>query len=341
MAYKKLSHLDCIGVSVVIVTYNGANRIMNTLDHLCRQKNIDFDWEVILIDNNSTDNTAHIALEFWKSHQKPFQFRILKELRQGQMYARHKGMFECNDRYMLYCDDDNHLNELYVKTAFEIIKQDANIAAVGGLGVIAYEEDFKPPNWMTETYERSYGTGSQGDADGDVSHLKGCLYTAGIIMDRVWLKSFYSMGFISSLKGRDGNSLVGGEDTELTLALKLIGGKLYYSSKMHFKHLMTKERINWVYLRRLWRGFGQSNYLISPFKSLPIVSEKLYSFKILFFTLARLLAFRFKWKNYKLKEGDKSLLEFEMDKGILYAIIFKNKIFRKNQELVKQLINKY
>lgn len=337
MSKENLLHLDRVGVSVVIVTYNGREKIMPTLMHLAKQKGIDFEWEVLLIDNNSTDNTAQIALEFCETNHKPFTLRILKEQKPGTMYARHKGMLECKYRYMLYCDDDNWLNDLYVKTAFDIISQDSGIAAVGGLGIIEYEQGFTPPNWMVETYERSFGTGSQGENDGDITHLKGSLYTAGAIFDRLWLDKLYSLGYTSSLKGRDGKSLVAGEDTELTLALKLIGGKLYYSSQMHFKHLMPKERIKWTYLKHLWNGFGYSNYIVSPYKNIFEPTGRIGFFKRFLGTLKRLVVLYYKSIFKTVVEGNKVLLMIELEKGTLKAMIFAHRKIKSNQRMVKLL----
>jgi len=252
------------GVSVVIVTYNGIKRLLPTLTHLAKQKNIDFDVEIILVDNNSSDGTSEKAQQLWDELKSPFILRIVSEKQPGTMYARKRGINESKYRYMLYCDDDNWLCEDYVSTAYSTIVKDSQIAAVGGKGIMEYEAGFDVPHWMKE-YEHNFGTGAQGEKDGDTTNDKGCLYTAGAIIDLKWLDKLYELGFSSSLKGRDGKTLVAGEDTELMYALRLIGGKLYYSSKMTFKHYMPSTRINWEYLKKLWLGFGIADIIISPY----------------------------------------------------------------------------
>src|SRR5688572_23323081 len=221
-----LANIDQKGVSVVICCFNSSQRIIPTIEHLCRQKDVDFAWEVILIDNNSTDGTAEIAWETWQTNRGSCPFRVIEELTPGTMHARKKGIEMSNYRYLLYCDDDNWLHEHYLKTAFSIISKDEDISVVGGIALLEFEKGLLPPPWIFD-FIKGFG-GPQGKKDGDTTFDKGCLYTAGAIIDRVWMNKLYQMGFESTLKGRDGKSLQAGEDTELTYALKLIGSKLYY-----------------------------------------------------------------------------------------------------------------
>lgn len=149
------------GVSVIIIAYNAEKRISPTIKHLADQKKINFDWEVILVDNNSTDNTAKVAEETWINCGSPCTLTIIKEKKQGAMFARIKGMQHSNYRYILFCDDDNWLSENYVKYAFERIDNGEDIAAVGGHGILEFENDFKEPEWIYK-YKNMLGCGPQG-----------------------------------------------------------------------------------------------------------------------------------------------------------------------------------
>jgi glycosyltransferase involved in cell wall biosynthesis len=259
-----LAALDKAGVSVVICTYNGKERIKPTLKHLASQTDINFDWEVLIIDNNSNDNTASVAAAYWQTLNPPCELKIISELRPGTMYARASGIINAGYRYLVFCDDDNWLVENFIKIAYAAIKGNSDIAAVGGMGILVFETDFKIPAWLNK-YANYFGSGPQGAEDGDTTENKGCLYTAGAILDRVWLNRLYDAGFESFLKGRDSKSLVAGEDTELTYALKLIGGRLFFCSEMQFNHFMPSGRMNWNYLVRLSNAMGYSNYLLRPY----------------------------------------------------------------------------
>lgn len=324
------------GVSVVIVTYNGRKRLADTLNHLSNQKNINFNFEIIIVDNNSNDGTSETALHIWEDLGSPFELRIVIEKNPGTMYARKRGIEESNYRYMLYCDDDNWLSDEYVSTAYNIINKNDMIAAVGGYGELVFEKNFDIPNWIWN-YENNFG-GPQSNKDGDITFKKGCLYTAGAILDIKWLDKLYKLGFTSTLKGRDGKSLVAGEDTELTFALKIIGGQLHYSSKMAFKHFMPKERINWVYLRKLWYSHGVANYVLSPWNIyFNNIKEINYLIDIAQ-TIKSLFVLYLKSILYQTSEGDKIELQIEKCKGRIYSLFNYRNMYlnsKKNIDLLK------
>jgi glycosyltransferase involved in cell wall biosynthesis len=331
-----LANIDQKGVSVVICCFNSSQRIVPTIEHLCQQKDIDFPWEVVLVDNNSTDGTAEIARETWRTNNGPCPFHVIKELKPGTMYARKKGIEMSNYRYLLYCDDDNWLHEHYLKTAFSIISKDENISVVGGIALLEFEKGLVPPPWIFD-FIKGFG-GPQGKENGDTTYGKGCLYTAGAILDRVWLDRLYTLGFESSLKGRDGKSLAAGEDTELTYALKLIGGKLYYSSALHFKHFMPRGRMAWPYLKRMWQSFGYSGFLISPYV-IHFKKRRHRAFTIII--LQRIIALSRSFvraTSASFAEGDKNVLKFQMDIGEFRAAVFNYKTFLKNQQMVANLL---
>lgn len=333
-----LMNIDRLGVSVVLCVYNSKDRIVPTLQHLSQQRGIIFPCEILLVDNNSSDKTADIALESWGNNTSPFDLRIIKEPRAGTMHARHRGIVESKYRYLLFCDDDNWLNPLYVKTAFELIYNDPGIAAVGGCGILEFESHFNPPEW-TENFKKTFGAGPQGKKDGDTTYGKGCLYTAGAILDRAWLDRLYSLGFESSLKGRDGKSLVAGEDTELTYALKLIGGKLFYSSALHFKHFMPARRITWPYVRKMWRSFGYSDFLISPYV-MHFKNRRQRSFAVVILRQIIALAKPFGRAASKLfAEGDRNVLQYERARGEFRAAVFNYRTFLRNQQMVTKLLH--
>lgn len=331
-----LANIDQKGVSVVICCFNSKLRIVPTIEHLCRQKDIDFPWEVILVDNNSTDGTAEIARETWHKNKGACPFRVINELKPGTMYARKKGIEMANYRYLLYCDDDNWLHETYLKIAFSIISKDENISVVGGMGLLEFEKGLAPPSWIFD-FIKGFG-GPQAREDGDTTYEKGCLYTAGAILDRIWLNRLYKLGFESTLKGRDGKSLAAGEDTELTYALKLIGGRLYYSSKMHFKHFMPRGRMAWPYLKRLWQSFGYSGFLISPYV-IHFKNRKQLTFTVIMRQRIVALVRSFvRAAAASFAEGDKNVLKFQRNLGEFEAAVFNYKTYLKNQQMVDHLL---
>jgi glycosyltransferase involved in cell wall biosynthesis len=61
-------------------------------------------WEIIVVDNNSTDNTFNIVKEFKKNSKVPVKY--VKEEKQGLSHARNRGIRESKGRHIAFIDDD-------------------------------------------------------------------------------------------------------------------------------------------------------------------------------------------------------------------------------------------
>lgn len=106
-------------VSAVVITYNEEKYIKNCLESLTSQ--IEKADEIILVDNNSTDRTVEIAKQF------P-EVRIVKEEKQGMIYARNKGFDSAKYELIVRCDADTRVSKDWVKNIkahFEKEKVDA------------------------------------------------------------------------------------------------------------------------------------------------------------------------------------------------------------------------
>ena len=95
------------GVSVIICCYNSSERLFETLSHLKSQKTNNLNWEIIVVDNASTDDTFHVAEQMLRS--SGLQYQIVKEPIPGLINARLKGETVSQYEFLLYCDDDNWL----------------------------------------------------------------------------------------------------------------------------------------------------------------------------------------------------------------------------------------
>ena len=92
-------------VSVVLCTYNRCASLKNALASVAVQVVPDsLEWEVLVVDNNSNDQTAEIVTHFVQ--QYPGRFRYLFEPRQGLSYARNSGIREAKGDVVAFMDDD-------------------------------------------------------------------------------------------------------------------------------------------------------------------------------------------------------------------------------------------
>jgi len=128
-----MSNISAPGISVIICCYNSASRIGITLKHIALQKaRPNILWEVVVVDNNSIDDTQGVARQEWMQYNIPVSFKIVSEPKPGLIYARQKGVTAAIYDLLLFCDDDNWLAEDYIANAFEIMATHKNVAVLGG-----------------------------------------------------------------------------------------------------------------------------------------------------------------------------------------------------------------
>lgn len=242
------------GISVIICCYNSVPRLRTTLEHLFTQQiPPELQWEIIVIDNNSTDQTTDLANQLYEQNGPQVDFKVIPELKPGLSNARKTGFQHSRYEFVLMVDDDNWLCSDYVWKVYDKLNSDDSIGMVGGRGIP--ELSCQAPNWF-ERFAYCYATGHQ--TNSGKSAFTDNLYGAGLALRLSVLDRLEEKGFRSLLSDRVGTTLLSGGDTELCMAYRMAGSKLYYLQEVWFKHELPVNRINWNYLRRLFYGFGMT-----------------------------------------------------------------------------------
>lgn len=237
------------GISVIVCCYNSAARISKTLSFLAAQKNIDADqWEVVLVDNASTDETASLASRIWRELDSSVSLQVVQQPIPGLAHAREKGVNHARFELLLFCDDDNWLDPLYLATACEVMNTHPEAAAAGGQG--AAVTDGSLPDWFSE-YKYNYAAFAQSANDGALNDPLASLYGAGMIIRKNLFEELNRRNYRPLLTDRQGTRLSSGGDTELCYALRLMGHQLWYDSRLKFEHYMPSSRLTPEYLLRL------------------------------------------------------------------------------------------
>ena len=257
------------GVSIVICCHNSRERLGETLRHLAGQIVPEtVPWEVIVVDNGSTDDTAAVAEKTWPVTTAPL--RVVRELKLGLSYARACGMREARYDFISLVDDDNRVGHDWVRLVAEIMTAQPKAGACGGVSVAACEVN--PPAWFAG-FARSYAVGEVAPAAGDVTWTKGYLWGAGLNIRRHVWQQLHAQGFAPLLSDRRGSNLDSGGDTELCRALRLAGWELYYDPRLQLEHFIPARRLTWDYLCRLRRAFGASSVALDAY-DLAVRSKK-------------------------------------------------------------------
>ncbi|NCD67814.1 glycosyltransferase [Mucilaginibacter agri] len=246
------------GISVIICCYNSASRLPQTIAHLAKQSiNSDIKWEIIIVDNASTDDSAGVAAKEWKKYDTCIPFTIHTENRPGLNFARQKGISVSKYSYLLFCDDDNWLNEDYLARGYNILAADAKIGALGGIGIPVFEGT--KPEWF-DKFQLYYAVGRQSELQGDVSRSKSWIYGAGMMINREAIKNLDKHRFLTT--DRKGKSLSSGGDMELCFFILTQDFSIWYDEELIFKHFIEIGRLEMNYLKRMMMAGAKAAYLL-------------------------------------------------------------------------------
>lgn len=121
-------------ITVFTPTYNRANLISRVYDSLISQSNYDFEW--LIVDDGSTDNTREVIEEIYSKHTAPFAIRYIYKKNGGKHTAVNVGVQEARGELFFILDSDDYLPSDALKIVAEEyakVKNDASIGGVAGL----------------------------------------------------------------------------------------------------------------------------------------------------------------------------------------------------------------
>jgi glycosyltransferase involved in cell wall biosynthesis len=260
-------------LTVIICTHNPRE------DYLCRvlsalqiQTLSKSQWEFLIVDNASSkplDATVSIS---WHPDA-----RIVQEEKAGLTYARFRGTKEARGEVLVFLDDDNVPDPDYLEKALALFKANPMIGCVSG--DIRGEYEASPPSWFSGEYESWLAVRSVSkDRFSNFWHPRSEPCGAGMIVRRSIMNSLERS--LSSTRegivlGRRGESLLSGEDVEISHHAMDMGYLVGQAADLKLTHLIPSRRVSEEYLFRLYRNICASGHIItskrtlfSPFKAL-------------------------------------------------------------------------
>jgi glycosyltransferase involved in cell wall biosynthesis len=245
------------GISIIICCYNSARRIEQTLIHVgALQLPPLTPCEVLLINNNSTDNTVSVAENvFNKINNESIPLIIINEPNPGLTSARARGIIESKYDTILFCDDDNHLDSSYLVQSMRILDRDPSIGLLGCWS--KPKLPFYPGRWIEDFYG-ALAIGKQGESDGFVRWIFG----AGMVLRKKVLDDLNRYGIRLQLTDRVGMKQTSGGDTEICLMAIAVGYQIYYSSSLVLEHCISSSRLSrWSFIKSSSENFFPVAYL--------------------------------------------------------------------------------
>lgn len=292
-------------VSIIICCYNSAPKLPKTLEHLARQKvSEELSYEVIVVDNASTDNTAEFALSFWGTLNANVPLRVVREETPGLMYARICGVKNSKNELLIFCDDDNWLREDYVQNAVDIMNTDTTIGALGGQSVLA--PGIEAPDWWEE-HQGNYAVGKQLSQSG-YANKRGFVYGAGLVTRKSLAMKIFDPKYPLLLTGRKGNQCLSGEDWEYCQRMLLLGYNIYYSEDLYYIHEVSPDRLTINNLQQLLKSFEITKSIGERYRYIIKYYNQPYIRKLLLW-LKRVIIYIFVKSKYKARKLE--LLKFQ------------------------------
>ena len=240
-------------ISVIIPTYNRAILLRKALQSIIRQTLSKKEFEVIVIDNNSTDGTAEIV------NQYSYNWNNLKYFHEssfGLHAARHRGLNESAGEILVFADDDIEAFPSWLEGIKESFMNN-NVALVGGKNISLYESD--PPDWLRKLwisveggrYLPDFSLLDFGDTIKEVEpyFIFGCNFSIRkkILFE---IKGFHPDGMPQNLLKYRGDG-----ETFVAKQVKNLGYTILYNPKASVNHFVPTSRMSLEYIKK--RAFSE------------------------------------------------------------------------------------
>ncbi|MBQ6988487.1 MAG: glycosyltransferase [Alistipes sp.] len=241
-----------IRLSIVIATYNRATLLLDALKSVIRQSAPAQEWECVVVNNNSSDNTSECFAEFASGHPE-YNLRIVDEPNQGLSYARNRGIRESVGEYIAIIDDDEHIAEDFVAAYIRLFDDVPEAVAAGGPIVARYPTG--RPRWMSCYTERPIAN-TMYFGEEVREFPKGRVPGGGnMALRRSAIRRY---GVFDTSLGYSGESLIGGEECDLFERLQIADAKYYYVPTAVMYHIIPREKLTKEYFARLSYNVGVS-----------------------------------------------------------------------------------
>jgi len=244
-------------VSVIICTYNRCESLAKTLEGLARMSvPSDLTWELLVIDNNSSDRTSETVRSF-TSCGTALPLKYFFEPIPGLSYARNHGIQESHGAIIAFIDDDVVVSREWlteVRNAF----QQYDPICVGGR--VLLHENNPLPSWWDKRYEVPVGKFDRGTSVIVYSEGDGRLIGIGanMMFKRI---AFEKYGLFRTDMGKKPDHINTGEETDMVQRLRKRKELIIYYPNALLYHCPSAERFSKNYLRQHYYGFGSWSFL--------------------------------------------------------------------------------
>jgi glycosyltransferase involved in cell wall biosynthesis len=239
-----------VDASVIICTHNRSAKLRQALGHLLAQKTDRLLAEIIVVDNNSTDDTAEVVREAAAGAQ--LEIRYSFQAAQGISFARNTGWGLARGSVVAFTDDDVRVEPDWLRQIVTAFSEHPDIDCVGGK--VLPEWPARQPAWLTREHWTPLAILDYGDAPivFDASDPR-CLIGANVAFRR---DLFQQIGGFSPAVQRVKDGIGSIEDHEFLIRLWNSGRRALYLPQMVVVAPVDLPRMEKGYHRRWHYGHG-------------------------------------------------------------------------------------
>ncbi len=244
-------------LTITIQTYNRAVGLAETVRSLTAlRRPCGVDYEILVVDNNSTDDTARVIQGL--SAQLGSRFRGICEPRQGLSYARNRAIAEARGEIICFIDDDALADEDWLAALAETYRADERVVAAGGVVRLQWPEGYRRPTWLSselEGYLSGLDMGPHGLVMEYPHYPRGCNMSVRRCVAQ-------KVGGFSARLGRKGPSLVSNEEKHFFYKVHQQGGRVVYVPESVVYHVIPETRLSKGFFIKRGYAQGVSDFIL-------------------------------------------------------------------------------
>lgn len=275
-------------ISIIICTYNRSKLLVDCLESLLRNLGSQDHYEIIIVDNNSTDNTASIGLKY----SEKYEFvKYFKEPEVGLSHARNAGCENANGEWLVYIDDDITVDQKFYHELEKIILINS-FDLFTGIPIPNFE--VQKPKWIPISFERKMTRHTEIGLIENES-IVGCIMA-------IKKSTLEKIGGFSPALGMKGNQIAYGEDDYIQIKATEMNFKIGINPNLIVHHNVRKEKLKLKWHLKSEFAHGKAGYYINKRKGIlkkTIFIHSFLSIKHVFLGCYKLIFNScYYWQNY-------------------------------------------
>lgn len=239
-----------VDLTIAICTWNRASIIGGTLDAVCSLEiPADTSWEVLIVDNNSSDNTVEVVSRY----ETKLPLRYVLEPNAGTSFARNRAVNESKGKLFISLDDDCRPQSDLVMEYLQAMGDHPDVAVFGG--TMEPEFECAPPRWISDNLDSLNAVLARLKRPGANRYLapNEPVVTGNMAIRTEILKRY---PFDTKL-GYVGSNRMAGEDIDLYARLRADGHRAFWVGTANVRHFIPKRSISLDAITRKYVGEGR------------------------------------------------------------------------------------